>query len=111
MNRKKFGERIRYFRNKNNMTQQELADKTGVTREFISLLESGATNTSLEILVDIANTLSVSTDDLLSDSLESPSSPSLSKMQEILLDCNKKEEAVILRTAGELKKILYSLGV
>jgi transcriptional regulator with XRE-family HTH domain len=41
MNTKQIGDRIRYYRHKKSLTQQNLADKVGVTWEMISRYERG----------------------------------------------------------------------
>lgn len=45
--------------NTNEMTQQELADKTGVTRQTIVAIESGKYFPSLELAFRMANTFNV----------------------------------------------------
>ena len=58
--------RVRVLREKNGLTQQELADKIGVTNSQISRLESGKTkNISSFILVALADLFHVSVDYLL----------------------------------------------
>ena len=58
--------RVRVLREKNGLTQQELADKIGITNSQISRLESGKTkNISSFILVALANSFHVSVDYLL----------------------------------------------
>ena len=42
-------------RKSNNMTQQQLADKTGINRADISKLESGNSNPSIHLLQRLAN--------------------------------------------------------
>ena len=58
--------RVRVLREKNGLTQQELADKIGITNSQISRLESGKTkNISSFILVALAGLFHVSVDYLL----------------------------------------------
>ncbi len=59
------GENIRSFRKKNDLTQEELADRLGVTYQSISRWENGATYPDLELIPAIAETLAVTVDDLL----------------------------------------------
>ena len=66
---------------------------------------------SLSVLVEIANTLSVSADELLLDCLEHSSSSANSEFHRLLLDCNETEQTVIIRMAKELKAALVSLGI
>jgi len=46
--------KIKEYRAKNNLTQQELADKVDVRRETIVFLEQGKYNPSLKLAHDVA---------------------------------------------------------
>lgn len=61
------GENIKKLRKKNNMTQQQLADKICVTRPFITDIENDKKSPSLQNLVSIADVLGCTTDDLLKE--------------------------------------------
>ena len=67
VNSKAMGRRIKAARKKAAMTQARLAEEVGISEVHVSNLESGTGNPSLATLVDIANVLSVSTDELLCD--------------------------------------------
>lgn len=56
---------IRKYRKLNHMSQDELAEKLQVTRQSISLWETGQTQPSLDNIVALAKLFDVSTDDLL----------------------------------------------
>jgi len=67
------GDNIRYYRKINNMSQEELAEKLDVTRQSVSLWESGQTQPSLDNIIALSKIFGVSTDDLLtSKSTEEP---------------------------------------
>ncbi|MBE6006125.1 MAG: cupin domain-containing protein [Lachnospiraceae bacterium] len=51
------GERIRNLRNRNGLTQQELADRTELTKGFISQLERGQVSASVVTLFDLIECL------------------------------------------------------
>lgn len=57
-----FGQRIAQLRNERGMTQQELADKTGLSRNHISRIETGQYNVKLDILVSVAKALKMRMD-------------------------------------------------
>ena len=109
VNRTSLGKRISFYRSKSNLTQEALAAKVNCSREYIVQIENGTKVPSL--LVKIANTLSVSADELLLDCLEYSSSSANSEIHRLLLDCNETEQTVIIRMAKELKATLVSLGV
>lgn len=56
--------KIKELRAKNNLTQEQLADKVGVRRETIVFLEQGKYNPSLKLAHDVAKILKVKIDEL-----------------------------------------------
>ena len=110
VNRTSLGKRISFYRSKSNLTQEVLAAKVNCSREYIVQIENGTKVPSLSVLVKIANTLSVSADELLLVCLEHSSSAN-SEFHRLLLDCNETEQTVIIRMAKELKATLVSLGI
>lgn len=65
------GKRIRQQRKLMKMTQEQLAVAAEVSTSYIGHIERGIKRCSLETLVAIANTLKITPDQLLQDSLES----------------------------------------
>lgn len=63
----KIGQRIRKYRKAHNLSQEELSEKIGISVTHMSHIETGNTKLSLPVLVDIACTLQVHTDDLIFD--------------------------------------------
>ena len=61
------GRNIRRFRNEKNMTQDQLAEKLGVTRQAVSNWENGKTQPEVETVGKIAEVLEVTLEDLLHD--------------------------------------------
>lgn len=59
------GENIRNFRKKNDMTQEALAERLGVTYQSVSRWENGTTYPDIELLPAIAELLSVTVDELI----------------------------------------------
>ncbi|MCW9132716.1 helix-turn-helix transcriptional regulator [Bacillus paramycoides] len=59
-----FVTKIKEYRAKLNMTQEDLAKSVGVRRETISHLEKGRYNPSLQLAHDIAKTLHSSIDEI-----------------------------------------------
>lgn len=65
------GNNVRYNRMKRKMTQNELAQIVGINASAITRIEGGTRMMSVQVLRDVANALSISTDALLFD----PSAP------------------------------------
>lgn len=61
-----FGLRLKKLRNKANLTQEMLAEKIGLTRDFIALLETGRRRPSVKTIQKLARVLKVKSTDLLS---------------------------------------------
>ena len=56
--------RIKEFRARYDLTQEELAKKVGVRRETILFLEKGKYNPSLQLAHDVANALKTTIEEL-----------------------------------------------
>lgn len=65
MNYVEIGRRIRKYRKQQNLSQEELAEKIGISTTHMSHIETGSTKLSLPVLVDLAVNLNVKTDSLL----------------------------------------------
>ncbi|WP_345788359.1 helix-turn-helix transcriptional regulator [Desulfosporosinus metallidurans] len=53
------------------MTQDQVAEITGLSNPHVSNVETGSTKPSLPTIIKIANALSVSVDELLCDNINS----------------------------------------
>lgn len=60
-------ENIKKYRKANNMSQDELAEKLNVTRQSISLWETGQTQPSLDNIIALAKLFNTTTDALVTD--------------------------------------------
>lgn len=59
-NLKIFGSRIQELRKKNNLTQSELAEKIGLSTNFIGMVERGERNTSVDKIFKLAKAFNIS---------------------------------------------------
>ncbi|MBQ8669393.1 helix-turn-helix transcriptional regulator [bacterium] len=62
---KKIGTSIKFYRNKNNISQEKLAFSIGADRTYISALEQGSKCASIYCLYLIAQELNINIKDLL----------------------------------------------
>ncbi len=67
----RIGRKIRDLRNQNELTQQELADRTELTKGYISQLERGQVAPSVETLFDLIECLGTTASDFFQDEEES----------------------------------------
>ena len=67
---KDFGKRVRQQRKLAQMTQEQLAEKAGISFAFVGHIERGTRKASLDTVVKLANALKVSPNILLQDSLD-----------------------------------------
>lgn len=66
----KIGEKIKSLRNKNSLTQEELADRCELTKGYISQLERDLTSPSISTLVDILECLGTDLSNFFNDSVD-----------------------------------------
>ncbi|HYX72397.1 MAG TPA: helix-turn-helix transcriptional regulator [Nitrososphaera sp.] len=62
----KFGQKVRTERQKQGLSQEELAEKAGVHRTYIGMIERGEKNITLLNIEKIAKALEIPLDKLLS---------------------------------------------
>lgn len=103
---KAIGTRIRRLRKEEGLTQQALAELSHQEPSNVSHIERGATKLSLPTIVNIANALNVTVDDLLCDSLSNANASYYRLAENILSDCSHKELRVITETMLALKETL-----
>ena len=72
---KVFSEKLLELRRREGLSQEQLADRLGVTRQSVSKWESGAAIPELGKLIALSDMFSVSLDYLVKDRLEDPESP------------------------------------
>lgn len=106
----KIGQRIKEKRLEHGYSQEDLADRTDLSRSYISHVELGSKNASLETIVKIANELGCSANDLLKDSLISLEDQ-ISKIEQVLIDCTPEEKILLTKNLESLKKILMEFTI
>ena len=97
------GKRIKKYRSNINMSQEELSNRIGVSKPHMSHIETGSTKLSLQVLVDVANTLGVSADQLLGINIASSIRVFKTEVQELLDDCDSYELDAMVETMRLVK--------
>lgn len=98
MNYEDLGRRVRECRKKKKMTQEELAEQTGISASFLGHIERGSRVASIETLVALCNALGVKSDYLLAASLTTFESG----MPEGLTSDERGKLSAILRLAQDV---------
>lgn len=98
------GQRIQKIRRQKGITQQELADSLGVSFQYMSAIENGKGELSLELLVAVANRLGVTTDDLLGTAVSAAPMPMDPDVVALLKDCTPEERELMLSVARAAKE-------
>ena len=100
------GQRIRQERTLNRLSQEQLAELTDSSPQYISHIETARKRPSLEMLVRIANALNVSVDQLIADNLTAGQYRGDQELSRLLAGCTPYERRVILELAQALRYIL-----
>lgn len=102
MNYYEIGQRIRKARKAQNISQEELAERVGISTTHMSHIETGNTKLSLPVLVNISTSLEVSTDSLLFEESKPSRSNLLNSITSTLESCTTTQ----LKIAEEMIKAL-----
>ena len=100
------GQRIRAARQKKGITQEKLAEMVGAGTTHISHIETGNTIPSIKMFIAIVNSLDVSADQLLCDSLKNSKHVYHGELAEVTEDCTENEIRVIVQTIKSMKNVL-----
>ena len=103
---KDMGKRIREIRESKHMTQAALSELAGIEPSNLSHIERAATKVSLPTLMNIANALEVSLDELVCGSLVRSEHISIRQLNELLSDCTPDELQAVIEMVKITKKIL-----
>lgn len=98
------GKQVRYARKRKAYTQAELAELVGCSVQHISHIENGTTKSSMELVVNLANHLDVSLDNLFSGSLSSKlGDVTREDIGALFSDCSNEEITMLIRLAKLIK--------
>ena len=100
------GKRIKEVRQQQGLSQMRLAEMVNVSASHINHVESGLKGASLALLIEIANALNVTVDELLCGNQLSDPYEYLTDMDLIMADCSSKEKRVIYEISKAAKTAL-----
>lgn len=103
MNYYEIGQRIRKFRKAYNLSQEQLAEKVGISTTHMSHIETGNTKLSLPVFVDIADALSVQTDELLHDASQINKTKIKQEINTILDSCSPHDIRILMDVMNAVK--------
>jgi len=111
LNYRDIGKQIKIERIRQDLTQEQLAEKANISISHLSGIERGTTKLGLSAFSEIANALKTSTDSLLCYSVDNRESRAVlaGNIAEIVGDCSKSElifiEEIIRSTKTALRKV------
>ena len=100
------GKRIKIARIKADLTQEKLAEMVNLSTTHMSNIENGSSKVSLTSIVNIANALGVTLDDLICNNLIQAKGQFMDEVADIFNDCSEFELRVLKDTARGLKDSL-----
>lgn len=95
VNYTQLGKRIKQYRHKAHMTQEQLAERIDVATSTIAHAESGTSKPSLPLLMKLANALNVTLDQLVCDNLPVAEAYLEKDIADLLADCSYAEKQII----------------
>lgn len=104
LNYYEIGQRIRKYRKVHQLSQEELAERVGISTTHMSHIETGNTKLSLPVLVALATALEVGTDDLLFEPARTTRREALEDVLSILDGCSTEQLKVLKGILGAAKR-------
>ena len=100
------GRRIAEIRREVGLTQEQLAERVGISVVHLCNIELGKKTPGLTVLIRIAEALEVATDWILRAETPGTYAVANEKIGELLADCTNDEMLSILRILEEVKKAM-----
>ena len=85
------GQRIRKIRKARELSQEQLAERVGISTTHMSHIETGNTKLSLSVFADLAAALEVRADDLLHDAVQVERSAAIDGILKTLDSCSTQQ--------------------
>ncbi len=101
---KDIGRRIQEIRKKRGIKQEELAEKVGISTNFLSALERGVYNIKLDLLVNILNELDCSADEVFCDVVKKSFGVKATRLSEKISHLSLEEQYRIYEVVDTLVK-------
>jgi len=98
------GKNIRKYRVSRKMRQEDLAERSGLSTNYIGMVERGEKIPSLETFITILNTLNVSADMVLSDVLSLGYTVKSSLLSEKISKLSQEDQARIFDVIDTMMK-------
>jgi transcriptional regulator with XRE-family HTH domain len=108
---KLIGIRVKNMRLKHHLTQDKLAELSGIESRYLSKIENGSSKLSLPCLMSLANALNTTTDNLLMDNLIASKPNLLKEVEDVFSDCSAAEIFVFTQAVIVLKHNLRLKGL
>jgi len=105
------GVRIKRRRKALKLTQEKVAEASGIGTVHMSQIENGHTKLSLPCIIAIANALNTTVDTLLSDNINETSFNAQNEELSLFSDCTPAETYVLIQTLSKLKQALRHKGL
>lgn len=99
---KAIGKRIKIARIKADLTQEQLAERVGISPTHLSNIETGTTRVSLTTIVGLANALKVTADDVLCDNVVHAKVQFERDISQLLESCDAYEIRIVKEMAETL---------
>lgn len=113
MKEHKLGELLRYYRNRSNLTQQQVSDLMGINRTTYTYYENGKTEPSIDNLHKLIKIYGITYEDLLPS--DSNKNANLAKSDETIYNLTKEEQQILLYyrvlSTEDKNKLKDNLGI
>ena len=100
---KEMGARVREARRNLKLSQVDLAEQAQLHPTYISQIENGKANLSIDVFIRLTEALQVSADWLLRSNVPSVNKLETNEIVSLLNDCTVSEKKAILKMIKELK--------
>ena len=99
------GKRIKIHRKRRGISQMKFSEMIDKSPTFVSYIENGNKNMSLDTFVDVVNALGLTPNDLLKDSIHTATFSNIPAFLEDIGECSEEEKRLILEVIQAVRQL------
>lgn len=104
------GKMVKHYRSERGYTQQQFAERAGISTNYLSAIERGTQTPKLETFLAITNALGVTADALLLGSLEKARDLQAGFLVEQMQGLSDEQVKVVINVVGQLSTDLREMN-
>ena len=103
---KNIGSKIREFRKTMHLSQNDLSERAQITPAYLSDIENGKANISIEVFLKLVKALQIPAEQFLDTDISPGDEMPYAELSEIFSDCTESERQALISVLRNVKSVI-----